>query len=45
MKENQILLEKQPDGNWKGFMLKSGKELEVREQTPEYCLQRLLTHG
>lgn len=45
MKENEILLQKQVDGNWKGFMLKDGKQLEVREIDPYTCLVKLLTHG
>ena len=42
--QNAISLIRQEDGNWKGFAQKNGKFLEVREQAPEYCLQRLLTH-
>jgi len=44
IQKDQIILEKQQDGNWKGRMLKDGNFIEVREQAPEYCLQRLLTH-
>ena len=40
-----ISIIKQPDGNWKGWMQKNGKTIEVREVGPETVLQRLLTHG
>ena len=39
-----ICLERQPDGNWKGFMQKNGKVIEVREIKPEDALTKLLTH-
>ena len=42
--ENEILLVKQEDGNWKGFMNREGNPLEVREVDPQTCLVRLLTH-
>lgn len=44
MNENQIILEKQPDGNWIGRMIKFGVEIEAREVGPETVLQKLLTH-
>lgn len=44
IKENQILIEQQADGNWKGWMIKFGKMAEVRDIGPETVLQRLLTH-
>lgn len=42
--ENAISLIKQEDGNWKGYMRKFGKLIEVREIGPETALQKLLTH-
>jgi hypothetical protein len=39
-----ILLEKQEDGNWKGWMHKFGSLVVVREVGPETVLQKLLTH-
>lgn len=39
-----ISLIKQEDGNWKGWMQRNGKVVEVREQMPEHCLVQLLTH-
>ncbi len=44
VKEEAIILKKQVDGNWKGWMTKHGKELEVREIDPQTCLVKLLTH-
>ena len=44
LNEGAIVLKKQEDGNWKGWMTKNGKELEVREIDPQTCLTRLLTH-
>lgn len=40
-----ISLIKQPDGNWKGYMHKNGKLIEVREIDPQTALTRLLTHA
>jgi len=40
----KIIIEKLPDGSWKGNTVKFGKELEVREAKPEDVLVRLLTH-
>jgi hypothetical protein len=45
VKESEILLVKQEDGNWKGYMIKEGKALEVRDIDPYTCLTRLLTHS
>lgn len=42
---NVISIIKQGDGNWKGYMLKGEKLLEVRQVDPQYCLQALLTHN
>lgn len=39
-----ISIVKQSDGNYKGWMNKNGKIIEVREIGPETVLQRLLTH-
>jgi len=44
VKENEILLVKQTDGNWKGYMNREGNPLEVREIDPYTCLTKLLTH-
>lgn len=43
--ENAISLIKQEDGNWKGWMQRFGKLVEVREVSPQDCLTKLLTHG
>jgi hypothetical protein len=42
---NIIVLEKDTDGNWRGYMNKFGKLVEVREVGPETALQKLLTHS
>ena len=39
-----ILLKKQEDGNWVGWMSKFGSLVNVREVGPETALQKLLTH-
>lgn len=39
-----IVLQKQEDGNWKGWALVHGVFTEVRTQGPEYCLQQLITN-
>lgn len=44
VKEEAIILKKQVDGNWKGWMTKNGKEIEVREIDPQTCLVKLMTH-
>jgi hypothetical protein len=44
VKENEILIVKQTDGNWKGYMNRDGNPLEVREIDPYTCLIKLLTH-
>ena len=41
---NAISLVRQPDGNWKGWMSKFDKVIEVREIGPDTALQMLLTH-
>jgi len=45
LKENEIRLVQQEDGNWKGFMHKNGKDIEERQSDPQIVLQLLLTHG
>ncbi len=40
---NVIVLQKQEDGNWKGWATINGKLIEERRQAPEYVLQYLLT--
>jgi hypothetical protein len=44
VKENEILLVKQEDGNWRGYMNRQGNPLTVREVDPQTCLIRLMTH-
>ncbi len=39
-----IVIEKQRDGNYKGWTQKNGELIEVREVGPETVLQKLLTH-
>lgn len=41
---NQILLSKEIDGNWKGYMLRNKVQIEVREGDPHTCLTKLITH-
>lgn len=41
---NAISIIKQEDGNYKGYIVKYGKLVEVREIDPQSVLQRLLTH-
>ncbi len=43
-KEGVILLEIQEDGNWKGWMMKHEKLIEVRQIDPTTVLGLLLTH-
>lgn len=42
--EKAISLIQQEDGNWKGWMQKFGKVIEVRDISPDTVLGRLLTH-
>jgi hypothetical protein len=44
LKDNEILIVKQEDGNWKGYMVLRGNPIEVREIDPYTCLLKLLTH-
>lgn len=39
-----ISIIRQKDGNWKGWMKRFGRVVEVREVKPEDCLTKLLTH-
>ena len=41
--DNVITIIKQPDGNYKGYMQKNGKFIEVRQGDPNTVLQMLLT--
>lgn len=43
LEENVIMIWKAEDGNWHGKMMKFGKLVIVREVSPEYVLQKLLT--
>ena len=45
VKEGEIFLVRQDDGNWKGFILKQGNPVEVRDIDPYTCLTLLLTLG
>jgi hypothetical protein len=40
---NAISIVEQPDGNWKGWMVRFGSIMEVRDVSPDVVLQRLLT--
>lgn len=42
--ENAISLIKQMDGNWKGWMQRHGKVVEVRAGDPNTVLTMLITH-
>lgn len=39
-----ITLIKQPDGNWRGFTVKGGTFVQVRQGDPGTVLQLLITH-
>lgn len=41
---NAVLLEKQPDGNWRGFMMKNGKLVQERQVDPGTVMAMLITH-
>lgn len=45
VKDGEILIKKQADGNWKAWMIKDGKQIEVREINPYDCVMKLLTQG
>lgn len=45
VKDDEILIIKQPDGNWKGYMIKNKLQIEVRDVDPYTCLTLLLTKG
>jgi hypothetical protein len=40
-----ISIIEQDDGNWKGWMWRWGKLVEVRDISPDAVLNRLLTSG
>ncbi len=40
----KIRIEEQEDGNWKGWMTKNDKEIEVRAGDPNTVLVMLMTH-
>ena len=42
--KDAILLEKQPDGNWRGFMWKIDHLVQARQSDPGVVLQLLITH-
>lgn len=42
--EKAISIIRQEDGNFKGWMQKDGKMIEVRQYDPQIVLQMLLTH-
>lgn len=39
-----ILIVKQEDGNWRGFMWKNNKLIQARQVDPNTVLQLLITH-
>lgn len=39
---NVIVLQKQEDGNWKGWMQKNGKIIEERQINPQYTFVRVV---
>lgn len=43
-RDDLFIIEKQPDGNWKGWTQKYGKQIEIRDVGPETVLQLLMTH-
>lgn len=42
--KDAIVLIKQPDGNWRGFMNKGGKLVQDRQGDPNTVLALLITH-
>lgn len=42
--KDAILMVKQPDGNWRGFMWKTDKLVQARQSDPGVVLQLLITH-
>lgn len=40
-----VLLVKQEDGNWRGFMWKGDKLVQSRQADPNTVMQMLITHG
>lgn len=43
--KDAIVIIKQPDGNWRGFMHKHGKLVQVRQGDPNTVMTMLITHG
>lgn len=41
--QDEIRIVKQPDGNYKGWMHKNGKFIEIRDIDPNTVLLKLLT--
>lgn len=42
--ENVITILKDKDGNYRGFMKKNGKFIQVRQADPNTVMQLLITH-
>lgn len=42
--KDAIVLIKQEDGNWRGFMWKNGKLIQERQADPGTVMQLLITH-
>lgn len=42
--KDAILIVRQPDGNYRGFMVKHGKLVQARQADPTIVLQMLITH-
>ena len=42
--KDAILIVQQPDGNWRGFMVKNGTLVQTRKESPTTVLQLLITH-
>jgi hypothetical protein len=42
--KDAIVIIKQPDGNYRGFMTKNGKLVQVRQSDPNTVMQMLITH-
>lgn len=43
--KDAIVIIKQPDGNFRGFMHKNGKLIQARQVDPNTVLNMLITHG
>jgi hypothetical protein len=42
--KDAIVLIKQPDGNWRGFMSKNGNLIQERQGDPNSVMLSLITH-